>query len=135
MAEDTFATQQYEAIRLYLDSFLQQQRGLAATQQRATAKDKMTRLTKQQFFDLSTDVYDEMNRRQANSNDGRYYFCIVSMPALIVCNLDKLKQAWCHKSIDIFPPFLRSYYSLSLLILLVFHCLVYRCHFFFNQII
>lgn len=69
MAEDTFATQQYEAIRLYLDSFLQQQRGLAATQQRATAKDKMTRLTKQQFFDLSTDVYDEMNRRQANSND------------------------------------------------------------------
>ncbi|KAI9341555.1 hypothetical protein DFJ73DRAFT_843655 [Zopfochytrium polystomum] len=67
--EDAAAYQQYEAIRLYLDSFLQSQRGSASSQQREAAKDKMTKLSKQQFFDLSTDVYDEMNRRQMNSNE------------------------------------------------------------------
>ncbi|KAJ1547199.1 hypothetical protein HK405_006476, partial [Cladochytrium tenue] len=68
--DEAGAFQQYEAIRLYLDQYLQSQRGAAASQQRESAIEKMTRLTKQQFFDLSTDVYDEMNRRQMNSNEG-----------------------------------------------------------------
>jgi hypothetical protein len=71
---EIIATQQYEALRLYLDSFLQSQKLAGnASNQRASAKDKLTRLSKQQFVDLSTDVYDEMNRRQMNSNEGNHF--------------------------------------------------------------
>ena len=36
---------------------------------RSTARQKLTRLTKQQFQELSTDVYDELIRRKTNSDD------------------------------------------------------------------
>lgn len=43
-----------------------------ALNSRATARQKLTRLTRQQFQELSTDVYDELLRRKNNStnNDG-----------------------------------------------------------------
>jgi hypothetical protein len=39
--------------------------------QRASAREKLTRLTKQQFHELSTDVFDETNRRQNSATDGK----------------------------------------------------------------
>ena len=36
---------------------------------RSTARQKLTRLTKQQFQELSTDVYDELVRRKKNSSE------------------------------------------------------------------
>ncbi|KZV84365.1 hypothetical protein EXIGLDRAFT_842250 [Exidia glandulosa HHB12029] len=36
---------------------------------RANAREKLTRLTRQQFMELSTDVYDELIRRNANPNN------------------------------------------------------------------
>jgi Spa2 homology domain (SHD) of GIT len=35
---------------------------------RSTARQKLTRLTRQQFQELSTDVYDELTRRKAETN-------------------------------------------------------------------
>ena len=35
---------------------------------RSTARQKLTRLTRQQFQELSTDVYDELIRRKTNSD-------------------------------------------------------------------
>ena len=68
--EEQVASQQYDALRQYLDAFLQSQRLNNSSNQRANAREKLTRLSKLQFVDLSTDVYDEMNRRQQNSNEG-----------------------------------------------------------------
>ena len=36
---------------------------------RSTARQKLTRLTRQQFQELSTDVYDELMRRKNNTTD------------------------------------------------------------------
>ena len=36
---------------------------------RSTARQKLTRLTRQQFQELSTDVYDELMRRKNNTSD------------------------------------------------------------------
>ncbi|KAJ3330386.1 component of the polarisome [Blyttiomyces sp. JEL0837] len=66
--DDAQVYQRYEALRQYLDSYLQSQKA-SASQHMASAREKMTRLSKQQFFDLATDVYDEMNRRQTGSKD------------------------------------------------------------------
>jgi hypothetical protein len=40
---------------------------------RQNAREKLTRLTKQQFSELATDVYDELSRRTANAKDGQSY--------------------------------------------------------------
>ncbi|KAJ1019510.1 hypothetical protein NDA18_005991 [Ustilago nuda] len=40
------------------------------TAPRSNAREKLTRLSKQQFTELSTDVYDELVRRQNNAKDG-----------------------------------------------------------------
>ncbi|PWY99934.1 hypothetical protein BCV70DRAFT_231640 [Testicularia cyperi] len=37
---------------------------------RSNAREKLTRLSKQQFTELSTDVYDELMRRQSNAKNG-----------------------------------------------------------------
>lgn len=44
----------------------------APANSRSTARQKLTRLTKQQFQELSTDVYDELIRRKLNTpeNEG-----------------------------------------------------------------
>ncbi len=43
--------------------------GVAPPNSRSTARSKLTRLTVQQFHELSTDVYDELVRRK-NENEG-----------------------------------------------------------------
>lgn len=54
----------YLALRDYLEDHLAKE----APNSRANARDKLTRLSKQQFQELSTDVYDELTRR--SSPDG-----------------------------------------------------------------
>ncbi|CAD6934679.1 unnamed protein product [Tilletia controversa] len=48
-------------------NFLQSHLAKAQTRPRSTAREKLTRLSKQQFTELSTDVYDELVRRQKAS--------------------------------------------------------------------
>ena len=47
---------------------VEQQAGVSA--QRQSARQKLAKLTPGQFEELSTDVFDEMNRRLANREDG-----------------------------------------------------------------
>ena len=73
MSDVTF--QQYESLRQYLASYLTSLKANPTqSNQRASAREKLTRLTKQQFLELVTDVYDEMCRRQKNAADGEYFF-------------------------------------------------------------
>ncbi|CAG8810963.1 45288_t:CDS:2 [Gigaspora margarita] len=53
------ATTQYEALKSFLETHLAN----------VGAKEKLNKLTQVQFYELSTDVYDELTRRQMNSND------------------------------------------------------------------
>ena len=46
----------------------------APANSRSTARQKLTRLTKQQFQELSTDVYDELVRRKKNSSENESEF-------------------------------------------------------------
>ncbi|KLO10315.1 hypothetical protein SCHPADRAFT_906964 [Schizopora paradoxa] len=55
----------FEEISSYLDGHLANEPANA----RASARDKLTKLTKQQFQELSTDVYDELLRRKNNGTD------------------------------------------------------------------
>ncbi|KAI0060487.1 hypothetical protein BV25DRAFT_1827659 [Artomyces pyxidatus] len=57
----------YEELSRYLASYLAKE----PANSRSTARQKLTRLTRQQFQELSTDVYDELIRRKnnADSND------------------------------------------------------------------
>ncbi|KAI0291576.1 hypothetical protein BC826DRAFT_955661 [Russula brevipes] len=50
-------------IFIYATSFF----GSELSEHRSTSREKLTRLTRQQFHELSTDVYDELMRRNANS--------------------------------------------------------------------
>lgn len=43
---------------------------------RSTARQKLTRLTRQQFQELSTDVYDELVRRKNNTDDNQGGECV-----------------------------------------------------------
>ena len=56
----------YTALRKYLASHLIKEK-LGISAQRQSARDKLVRLTQQQFQELSTDVYDELCRRLMNS--------------------------------------------------------------------
>lgn len=60
----------YESLRGYLNSHLQKlmRESGQSLNRRESAREKLTRLTKQQFQELSTDVYDEMIRRTRNAN-------------------------------------------------------------------
>ncbi|KAI6115974.1 hypothetical protein F5141DRAFT_1100060 [Pisolithus sp. B1] len=53
----------YVELSHYLAAYLAK----AAPNSRSTARQKLTRLTKQQFQELSTDVYDELIRRKTNT--------------------------------------------------------------------
>ncbi|KAJ3190530.1 component of the polarisome [Irineochytrium annulatum] len=70
MADDATFTSYYEELRQYLEQYLQTQKGNPSSQ-RASAREKLTKLTKQQFTELATDVYDEMKRRLLNSPEVR----------------------------------------------------------------
>ena len=63
----------YESLRKYLASYLQaQKQSNLLSSQRASAREKLMKLTKTQFAELSTDVYDEMNRRAVNGSESNY---------------------------------------------------------------
>ena len=47
---------------------------------RSTARQKLTRLTRQQFQELSTDVYDELMRRKNNTSDNEGLFSLPFYP-------------------------------------------------------
>ncbi|KAF9240371.1 hypothetical protein BU15DRAFT_87619 [Melanogaster broomeanus] len=53
----------YHELQQYLTTYLAK----APPNSRSTARQKLTRLTKQQFQELSTDVYDELVRRKVNT--------------------------------------------------------------------
>ncbi|KAJ3125472.1 component of the polarisome, partial [Nowakowskiella sp. JEL0407] len=61
----------YESLKQYAASYLQgqAQSGNRQSSQRASAREKLTRLTRQQFEELCTNVFDEMRRRQYNSHE------------------------------------------------------------------
>ncbi|KAJ1558539.1 component of the polarisome, partial [Nowakowskiella sp. JEL0078] len=59
----------FEALKQYAASYVQSQANSRQSSQRASARDKLTRLTRQQFEELCTNVFDEMRRRQYNSHD------------------------------------------------------------------
>lgn len=61
----TIARTHYVELSHYLAVYLAK----AAPNSRSTARQKLTRLTKQQFQELSTDVYDELIRRKTNTAD------------------------------------------------------------------
>lgn len=44
---------------------------------RSSAREKLTRLTRQQFQELSTDVYDELIRRNTNS-ESKFSYCNIN---------------------------------------------------------
>ncbi|KII95770.1 hypothetical protein PLICRDRAFT_34713 [Plicaturopsis crispa FD-325 SS-3] len=54
----------FDELSKYLAAYLAR----APANSRATARQKLTRLTRQQFQELSTDVYDELVRRKKNSS-------------------------------------------------------------------
>ncbi|KAI8848661.1 hypothetical protein BC829DRAFT_443611 [Chytridium lagenaria] len=68
---DAFVAVQYEALRQYLDSYINSPRQLASSKstQRISARERLSGLSKQQLLDLVTDVYDEIDRRIHNSNE------------------------------------------------------------------
>ncbi|CAG8442542.1 17767_t:CDS:10 [Funneliformis caledonium] len=60
----------YEALKKFLAKHLARARRRSSKQtSRTNAREKLTRLTKQQFQELSTDVYDELTRRLLDTNE------------------------------------------------------------------
>ncbi|KAJ3115385.1 component of the polarisome [Nowakowskiella sp. JEL0407] len=60
---EDIATAHYEQLRVFLSGQLVQSSGKKHSQQRQSAKDKLSKLSSAQFLELSTDVYDELLRR------------------------------------------------------------------------
>lgn len=58
-------TQQYTILRDYLASYILSEDG----SERISTKDKLGRLPADQFFDVSTDLTDEINRRIYKNRD------------------------------------------------------------------
>ncbi len=61
----------YESLRKYLGGYIANLRKNSSSS-RSNAKDKLSRLTRVQFNELATDVYDEMSRRIKNSPDSTF---------------------------------------------------------------
>ncbi|KAI9064956.1 hypothetical protein FKP32DRAFT_1591027 [Trametes sanguinea] len=60
----------FEELSRYLASYLAKE----PANSRSSARQKLTRLTRQQFQELSTDVYDELMRRKNNTSDNEVPF-------------------------------------------------------------
>jgi hypothetical protein len=58
----------YHTLKRFLHQHLLRERQ-GVSPQRRSAREKLVRLTQQQFQELSTDVYDELLRREANDPD------------------------------------------------------------------
>ncbi|KAF8588869.1 hypothetical protein K439DRAFT_1384048 [Ramaria rubella] len=66
-----------KAARTHFDElqiFLGQHLAKEPPNSRTSAREKLARLTKQQFYELSTDVYDELNRRNHNTSGNEVPF-------------------------------------------------------------
>ncbi|KAK9767576.1 component of the polarisome [Basidiobolus ranarum] len=70
MAADLAITH-HEGLRTYLSSYLQREQA-GISEQRKSAREKLTKLSRQQFQELSTDVYDELTRRMLNSSQAPF---------------------------------------------------------------
>ncbi|OJT10034.1 hypothetical protein TRAPUB_13486 [Trametes pubescens] len=66
----TVARVHFDELNSYLASYLAKE----PANSRSTARQKLTRLTRQQFQELSTDVYDELMRRKNNTSDNEVPF-------------------------------------------------------------
>ncbi|KAI0629097.1 hypothetical protein C8Q77DRAFT_1145039 [Trametes polyzona] len=66
----TIARTHFDELNSYLASYLAKE----PANSRSTARQKLTRLTRQQFQELSTDVYDELMRRKNNTSDNEVPF-------------------------------------------------------------
>ncbi|CAL1711181.1 unnamed protein product [Somion occarium] len=66
----TVARTHFDQLHRYLASYLAKE----PANSRSTARQKLTRLTRQQFQELSTDVYDELVRRQNNTTENEVPF-------------------------------------------------------------
>ncbi|EMD33042.1 hypothetical protein CERSUDRAFT_126237 [Gelatoporia subvermispora B] len=66
----TIARTHFDELSKYLASYLAKE----PANSRSTARQKLTRLTRQQFQELSTDVYDELVRRKNNTTDNEVPF-------------------------------------------------------------
>ncbi|GJE91341.1 hypothetical protein PsYK624_074900 [Phanerochaete sordida] len=66
----SIARTHFEELHRYLASYLAKE----PANSRSTARQKLTRLTRQQFQELSTDVYDELIRRKTNTTDNEVPF-------------------------------------------------------------
>ncbi|KAI1787840.1 hypothetical protein LXA43DRAFT_1027709 [Ganoderma leucocontextum] len=66
----TVARNHFEELSHYLAAYLAKE----PANSRSTARQKLTRLTRQQFQELSTDVYDELMRRKNNTSDNEVPF-------------------------------------------------------------
>ncbi|KAF8483316.1 hypothetical protein DFH94DRAFT_851273 [Russula ochroleuca] len=63
----------FDELSKYLSSYLAKE----PANSRSSARQKLTRLTRQQFQELSTDVYDELIRRKTNSDNNQVPFLTV----------------------------------------------------------
>lgn len=66
----SIARTHFEELHRYLASYLAKE----PANSRSSARQKLTRLTRQQFQELSTDVYDELIRRKTNTSDNEVPF-------------------------------------------------------------
>ncbi|KZT04794.1 uncharacterized protein LAESUDRAFT_727653 [Laetiporus sulphureus 93-53] len=66
----SIARTHFEELSKYLASYLAKE----PAHSRSTARQKLTRLTRQQFQELSTDVYDELMRRRNNTTENEIPF-------------------------------------------------------------
>ncbi|KAI0338375.1 hypothetical protein BDW22DRAFT_709598 [Trametopsis cervina] len=66
----SIARTHFDELHRYLASYLAKE----PANSRSTARQKLTRLTRQQFQELSTDVYDELVRRKTNTLDNEIPF-------------------------------------------------------------
>lgn len=74
-----FAAKQHRDLSNYLALELTSKDAKMISLQRKNAREKLGRLTKAQYHELSTDVYDEMCRRQReNVQDGKDPLIVVS---------------------------------------------------------
>lgn len=103
------AIKHYEGLRRYLASYLTSRQAAAnSSQQREAARTKLTKLSRIQFADMATDVYDEMNRRYANciacSMESFSFRCmhLIRIPSILLLELQIQHQ--CH-----FWPFAQNF--------------------------
>ena len=75
---EEIATSQYELFRPYLTNV---QLASSSSANRQGAKDKLQRMSNQDFVNMSIDIYDELRRRKVNSPDVPFLPVNPALPA------------------------------------------------------